>query len=148
MPERFKFIQATIQEVLGPREGATEVIEFRPDDDGGYITGWLAPCPPSEGEPEEGENELQPLVEEIGSTDVTGAGHVETALELETPGEGEVVESSSVEDQDAGPAVAGRKDHQSLPSLEPGRMPSIMGDLLHGDRTSDSHGDMCHLVQV
>lgn len=136
MGERLVFIKETVKEVLGPRGGAREVIEFRPDDDGGYITGWLAPYKSSIGLAEDGDREILLQDDGIGTADEPDGGNAEPAVDIEDPPEIDAGGSSGSEDQDAGPQVAGRVGQQTLPSLEPGRMPSTMGIsfLAKGDR--------------
>jgi len=120
MSERLGFICECIKEVLGPRFGACEKISFRPDDDGGYLTGWLA------ARLEGLDNLPDPAVRlfnEVGGEED----------EVNTPKQGQddpelgTSELQDADDQDAGPPVAGNQAATRLPSLEPGRMPSIMG---------------------
>lgn len=129
MGERLVFIKETIQEVLGPRGGSREMVDFRPDDDGGYITGWLAPYNSSAGQAEDGDRGILLQNDGIGtgSEEELAGGDPETSMEVEDRPDFDAKGISGSEDQDAGPDVAGRLGQQTLPSLEPGKMPSTMG---------------------
>lgn len=121
MSERLGFIAECIKEVLGPRYGTLETIPFQPDNDAGYITGWLA------ARSAEGEEIL-----DRAALPQAEAGAVETELndfaaDQEDDPELDLGEAQDADDQDAGPSVAGIRCGTPLPSLEPGRMPALLG---------------------
>jgi hypothetical protein len=127
MGERTGLIEQIVKETLGPRFGVTETIEFRPDDDSGYICGYLVPP-----EPLAASGQGQPA--DAHQDEATVATAEEGDAWEERLAEDPDARTGSELEPDAGPDVVPSAS-ASIPHLEPGKMPATMGIsfLVQGD---------------